>query len=146
MDQQENNWRFEGNVVTDEMFKDTDYVGFVYKMTAVIDGKLCFYIGKKNLYSNTKVKLGKKEMPTDKRLKTYKRVSKLNYKNYYSSNVKLKEFKAQGGYIRREILEFATSNSQLTYLECMYLFSLRVLEREQYLNDNILGKFYRGKV
>jgi len=30
----------------------------------------------------------------------------------------------------------------LTYLECKHQFALGVLESSEYLNDNILGKFF----
>jgi hypothetical protein len=127
---------------TEEMIPE-NAVGFVYLMTAIVDGKFVKYIGKKNFYSDVKTKLGKKEMPTDKRLKQYKRVRKFTYKNYYSSNEVLKAHKQSGGEIQRIIIEFAYSKIQLTYLECKHLFIEEVLESEEYLNNNILGKFYK---
>jgi hypothetical protein len=127
---------------TEEMIPEKA-VGFVYLMTAIVDGKFVKYIGKKNFYSDVKTKLGKKEMPTDKRLKQYKRVRKFTYKNYYSSNEVLKAHKQSGGEIQRIIIEFAYSKIQLTYLECKHLFMEEVLESEEYLNNNILGKFYK---
>lgn len=127
---------------TEEMIPEKA-VGFVYLMTAVVNGKFVKYIGKKNFYADVKTKLGKKELPTDKRLKQYKRVRKLTYKNYYSSNEVLKAHKQSGGEIERIIIEIAYSKIQLTYLECKSLFTEEVLESEEYLNNNILGKFYK---
>ena len=127
---------------TEEMIPE-NAVGFVYLMTAVIDGKFVKYIGKKNFYADVKTKLGKKEMPTDKRLKQYKRVRKFTYKNYYSSNEVLKEYYNNDGKIERIIIEIAYSKIQLTYLECKHQFINEVLEDESYLNNNILGKFYK---
>ena len=112
-------------------------------MTAIIDGKFVKYIGKKNFYADVKTKLGKKEMPTDKRLKQYKRVRKFTYKNYYSSNEVLKEHYNNDGKIERIIIEIAYSKIQLTYLEVKHQFINEVLEDESYLNNNILGKFYK---
>ena len=44
----------------------------------------------------------------------------------------------------REILQYVPDKKQLTYFECKYLFINEVLEtRNNYINDNILGKFYR---
>ena len=44
---------------------------------------------------------------------------------------------------QREILMFAPNKKLLTYYEAKYLFMNEVLENPQeYLNDNILGKFY----
>ena len=127
---------------TEEMIPEKA-VGFVYLMTAVVDGKFVKYIGKKNFYADVKTKLGKKELPTDKRLKQYKRVRKLTYKNYYSSNEVLKAHKQSGGEIERIIIEIAYSKIQLTYLEVKHQFINEVLEDESYLNNNILGKFYK---
>lgn len=127
---------------TEEMIPE-NAVGFVYLMTATIDGKFVKYIGKKNFYSDVKTKLGKKEMPTDKRLKQYKRVRKFTYKNYFSSNEVMKAHKQSGGEINRIIIEICYSKISLTYCECKHLFINKVLEEESYLNNNILGKFYK---
>ena len=44
----------------------------------------------------------------------------------------------------RKILTFVKSKKELTYYECKELFINEVLERDnQYINDNILGKFFR---
>lgn len=137
-------WVFEGKEFTEEMIPE-GAVGFVYEMLAIIDGKSVRYIGKKNFFADVKTKLGKKEMPTDKRLKTYKRVKKTTYKNYYSSNDVLKKAHADGVTIRREIIEICFSKLELSYYECKYQFALGVLEKEEFLNGNILGKFYKLK-
>lgn len=127
---------------TEEMIPEKA-VGFVYLMTAIVDGKFVKYIGKKNFYADVKTKLGKKEIPTDKRLKQYKRVRKFTYKNYYSSNEVLKVYKQSGGEINRTILEICYSKIELTYKEVKHQFINEVLEDESYLNNNILGKFYK---
>jgi hypothetical protein len=127
---------------TEEMIPE-NAVGFVYLMTAIVDGKFVKYIGKKNFYSDIKTKLGKKEMPTDKRLKQYKRVRKFTYKNYYSSNEVLKEHYKNDGKIERIIIEICYSKIELTYKEVKHQFINEVLEDESYLNNNILGKFYK---
>jgi hypothetical protein len=137
-------WVYNNVEFTNEMIPD-GAVGFIYEMSVIIDGKSYRYIGKKNFYSNTKVKLGKKAMPTDKRLKTYKRVSKLAYEKYYSSNDVLKKAHKDGYVIKREILMICFSNQELTYQEAKYLFCNDVLSREEFLNSNILGKFYKVK-
>ena len=124
------------------------YVGFVYMMTAIIDGKSVAYIGKKNFFANVKRPLGKKAlaMSTDKRLKKYWRELKPNFMNYYSSNKVLKEAHKAGVVIRREILKICNTQTELTYQECKYLFCNDCIIDDKYLNSNILGKFYRGNV
>ena len=122
-------------------------VGFIYIMTAVIDGKSVAYIGKKNFFANIKRPLGKKAlaMSTDKRLKKYKRELKPDFMNYYSSNKILKEAHKAGVVIRREILKICNTQTELTYQEVKHQFLYDVLENDKYLNGNILGRFYKTK-
>lgn len=138
-------WIYNGVIFTDEHIPE-GAVGFIYKMTAIVDNKAVAYIGKKNFYANTKKKLGKKAVPKDKRKKKYVRVSKLAYHNYYSSNDILKAAYKKGDLIRREILKICYSKTELTYQEVKYQFAYEVLENDMYLNGNILGRFYKNKI
>ena len=138
-------WLYKGHVFKDEHIP-VGAVGFVYQMTAIIGNQSISYIGKKNFYANKKKKLGKKKLPTDKRKKTYERVAKLSYHDYYSSNEVLKQAHRSGALIRREILKICFSKNQLTYEEVKYQFVMGVLESQEFLNGNILGRFYKGKI
>ena len=122
-------------------------VGFIYIMTAIIDGKSVAYIGKKNFFANIKRPLGKKAlaMSTDKRLKKYKRELKPDFMRYYSSNKILKDAHKAGVVIKREILRICNTQMELTYQETKHQFLYEVLEKEEYLNGNILGRFYKIK-
>jgi hypothetical protein len=122
-------------------------VGFIYMMTAIIDGKSVAYIGKKNFFANIKKPLGKKAlaMSTDKRLKKYKRELKPDFMRYYSSNKVLKDASKAGVTIKREILRICYSQMELTYQETKHQFLYEVLEKEEFLNGNILGRFYKIK-
>lgn len=122
-------------------------IGFIYMMTAIIDGKCVRYIGKKNFYKSVKKKMGKKALEelTDGRLKKYTKESKLDYKNYYSSNKDLKEAHKNGIIIHREILRICFTAAELTYQETKYQFVYEVLEKDDFLNANILGRFYKTK-
>lgn len=132
-------------------FYETDIpkgaVGFVYIMTAIIDNKSVMYIGKKNFFANIKKPLGKKAlaMTTDKRLKKYKRELKPDFMRYYSSNITLKEAHKKGVLIKREILKICYSSMELTYQEVKHQFLYEVLEKPEFLNGNILGRFYKIK-
>lgn len=132
-------------------FEDGDIpqgaVGFIYSMTAIIDGKSVAYIGKKNFFTNIKRPLGKKALAltTDKRLKKYKREIKPDFRNYYSSNKILKDAHKAGVLIKREILLICYSGMELTYQETKHQFVHEVLEKEEFLNGNILGRFYKIK-
>ena len=120
-------------------------VGFVYQMDVILDGERKSYIGKKNFFADVKTKLSKKAMPTDKRLKSYKRVRKIVYQNYYSSNETLKAAHKAGVIIKRTILKICYSKTELSYQEVKYQFMCEVLEKDIWLNANILGRFYKQK-
>jgi hypothetical protein len=139
-------WKYKGKDFKDSMIPEGG-VGFVYIMTAIIDGKSVAYIGKKNFFANIKRPLGKKAlaMSTDKRLKKYSRVIKPDYMNYYSSNKTLKDAHKAGVIIKREILMICYSQMELTYQEVKHQFKYEVLEKDEYLNANILGRFYKTK-
>lgn len=139
-------WIYNGKEFLDKMVPE-GAVGFIYEMNAIIDGKVVRYIGKKNFYANIKKMKGKKAlaMTTDKRLKKYTRELKLDYQKYYSSNKVLKDFAKSGGLIKREILKICYSAMELTYQETKHQFLYEVLEKEEFLNGNILGRFYKIK-
>jgi hypothetical protein len=124
-------------------------VGFVYVMNYLADdGQMYSYIGKKNFFSRRKKKFGKKKLAamTDKRAKKYEIVIKPDYKNYFSSNAELKQAYKDGRLIYRTILKICFSKAELTYQETKFQFKHEVLERDEYLNGNILGRFYKGKI
>jgi hypothetical protein len=133
------------NTEFDEMCIPDGAVGFVYMMSAIIDGKSYMYIGKKNFFANIKKPLGKKalSMSTDKRLKKYRRELRPDFMRYYSSNKILKEAHKDGVVIKREILRICYSSTELTYQETKYQFVYEVLEKQEFLNGNILGRFYK---
>jgi hypothetical protein len=139
-------WKYKGKEF-DESCVPLGGIGFIYIMTAIIDGKSVAYIGKKNFFANIKKPLGKKAlaMTTDKRLKKYTREIKPDFMNYYSSNKTLKDAHKAGVIIKREILMICYSQMELTYQEVKHQFKYEVLEKEEYLNRNILGRFYKTK-
>lgn len=139
-------WVYKGKEF-DEFCIPEGGIGFIYIMTAIIDGKSVAYIGKKNFFANIKRPMGKKAlaMSTDKRLKKYTRELKPDFMKYYSSNKTLKDAHKAGIVIKREILMICYSAMELTYQEVKHQFAYSVLEKEEFLNGNILGRFYRSK-
>ena len=139
-------WTYKGKEF-DELSIPKGAIGFIYSMTAIIDGKSVAYIGKKNFFSNVKKPLGKKALAltTDKRLKKYTREIKVDFMRYYSSNATLKDAHKAGVIIKREILLICYSATELTYQEVKHQFKYEVLEKDEYLNANILGRFYKTK-
>lgn len=139
-------WLYKGEVFNDSKIPE-GAIGFIYEMEAIIDGKAVRYIGKKNFYSTTKKKFGKRAVANmeDKRAKKYTIQVKPNYQNYYSSNKVLQDAHKNGIPIKRFMVRICFSKTELTYHETKYQFVREVLEKEEYLNANILGRFYKIK-
>ena len=139
-------WLHKGEVFNDSKIPE-GAIGFIYEMEAIIDGKAVRYIGKKNFYSTTKKKLGVKALANmeDKRARKYTIQVKTNYQSYFSSNKVLQDAHKNGIPIKRFMVRICFSKTELTYHETKYQFTREVLEKEEYLNANILGRFYKIK-
>jgi hypothetical protein len=139
-------WSYQGQDFESSMIPE-GAEGFVYEMQAIIEGKLVRYIGKKNFYSVTKKRFGKKALSSmqDKRAKKYTIQKKLTYLDYYSSNTVLKNAHKSGIEVRRYMLKICFSKMELTYYETKFQFVRGVLESDEFLNGNILGRFYKFK-
>jgi len=135
-------------LINDESFDINEYEGYIYITTILDTGRK--YIGKKNFFHNTNVKLGKKELanlPTARGKKpSKKKVTKeSDWKTYYGSAQEIKDSVKQYPKERiiRTLLRLCKTKKELTYYECKYLFDYNVLEPNSgFINDNILGKFY----
>lgn len=130
-------WLYKSKVIesVEEMPEGT--YGFIYEVTHHPTGRK--YIGKKVLEFN-------RTLPPLKGTKRKRKVVKeSDWKTYYGSHKEIlgliKENKQEE--FTREILQYVPSKKLLTYFECKYLFIKEVLEGNDYINDNILAKFYR---
>jgi hypothetical protein len=65
-----------------------------------------------------------------------------NWKTYKGSSAAV----ASKELISKEILVLAQSKRELTYLETKYLFTYSVLESDEYLNENISGRWFKGNI
>ena len=142
------NWLYKDKRIESlEDFPEGTY-GFIYITIHEPSGKS--YLGKKVLYHNVKKKLTKKELaeqPTTRGRKSLTTTiqKESDWKTYYGSAKPIVELIKQGKQkdFMRKILCLAPNKKLLTYYECKYLFKYEVLEKpEEWLNDNILGKFY----
>jgi len=130
-------WLYNNEVIEgiEQMPKNT--FGFIYEATYIPTREK--YLGKKVLFFN-------RTLPPLKGSKRKRKVIKeSDWQTYYGSHTKIKQLLSEGKqeYFSREILEFAFNKKHLTYLETKYQFSNNVLENTEYINDNILGKFFR---
>jgi len=137
----------EKEIQTVEDFGENSPFGFIYIVTHLPTGKK--YLGKKSLFHTLNKKLGKKELAqqpvTRGRTKTTKQIIKeSDWKTYYGSEEfikqKIKEGKQEE--FTREIIQLVYSKKLLTYFECKYQFMYGVLENTDWVNNNILGKFF----
>lgn len=136
------------DLINDESFDINEYEGYIYMTTILDTGRK--YIGKKNFFHNTNVKLGKKELANLPIARGKKPTKKLvtkesDWKTYYGSAQEIKDSVKQYPKERiiRTLIRLCKSKKELTYYECKYLFDYNVLEPNSgFINDNILGKFY----
>ena len=148
-------WWYKGNMITDISDMPKNTYGFIYEVLHKSSGKK--YIGKKVLFFERNIKIGKKEtllLREERKAKGIggrvplrkKVIKESDWKNYYGSHKDILKLVKEGkGFdFERKILTFVPSKKLLTYYECKYLFINEVLEnRNNYINDNILGKFYK---
>jgi len=136
------NWKYKEKEILSLTDMPDDTIGFIYKIKNKTNNE--YYIGKKNVVSERKRKFGKKEIAqlTDKRIKHWELIKKeSDWKTYRSSNSIVKKWQEDD--LELEILRFCKSKKSLTYYELLEQFSHNVLEDENSLNDNLLGKFFR---
>lgn len=148
-------WTYRGAEIKEiEDMPDNTY-GFVYTVTHLPTGKK--YIGKKVLYFQRNKIIGKRELQElkqERKLKGIggrtplkkKVITESDWKTYYGSQKEILELVKQGRpeEFIREVIQFVPDKKMLTYYECKHLFINEVLEEgDSYLNDNILGKFFR---
>jgi len=132
----ENPWLYQGSTFsTDDI---NDFVGFVYRITNLQNGKV--YIGRKYFYQKRKPKGGKRRV-----------TSESDWKRYYGSSAELKQdIKEFGKQIfRREIISLHKTQGRVNYEETRQLFLNNVLTEAdtdgtpKFYNSNILGRYMR---
>lgn len=111
--------------------------GFIYEVKHIPTNRR--YLGKKVLIFN-------RTLPPLKGKKRKRKIQKeSDWIKYYGSHKEIVGLIKEGKQdeFKREILQYVPTKKLLTYFECKYLFIKEVLEHNEYINDNILAKFYR---
>ena len=148
-------WTYNGRLITEVQDMPEGTYGFIYETTHRPSGKK--YLGKKVLYFERNKKLGKRALEAlreERKSKgiggrvplKQKVITESDWKTYYGSHKEILELVKSDGPMNfdRKILCYVPNKKLLTYYECKYLFINEVLEnRDNYINDNVLGKFYR---
>lgn len=140
-------WLYENNIV--EELPD-DCVGFVYLITNKTNGRK--YIGKKLAkFSRTSTKTVTLKNGTKKKKKVRSKIDSDWMEYYGSSNELNKDIELLGKEnFTREILFLCKSKAECSYIEAREQFVRRVLESDEYYNNNIMcrihGSHIKGKL
>ena len=148
-------WTYNSKLITDISEMPTGSYGFIYETFHKPSGKK--YLGKKVLFFECNKRLGKRALEAlreERKAKgiggrtplKQKIITESDWKTYYGSHKDILKYVKEGSPMdfERRILCFVPNKKLLTYYECKYLFINEVLENQDaYINDNILGKFYR---
>ena len=140
-------WLFENKEITE---LPEDCVGFVYLITNLTNNRK--YIGKKLAkFSKTSVKTVTLKNGTKKKKKIKSKIDSDWMEYYGSSNELNKDIEALGKEnFTREILFLCKSKAECSYIEAREQFVNKVLESDDYYNNNIMirvhGSHIKGKV
>ena len=129
-------WKYKNKVIKSIKDMPKDSYGFVYEVTHIPTGKK--YLGKKVLQFN-------RTLPPLKGTKRKRKVVKeSDWLTYYGSHPEITTLIKEGKSLEfeRESIIFTNSKKLLTYFEIKYQMIKEVLESDDYLNYNILGKFF----
>lgn len=143
-------WYYNDTIINDIKSIPDNCYGFIY-LLHFEDGTK--YIGKKQLYSHTTLPALKSGQFRENSLRVGKNRNgkrvyfdvvkkESNWKTYEGSIKK----EVPSKLIKKEIIDFAFTSIELTYLEVHYQCRYDVLRVDNFLNDNILGKFYKGRI
>ena len=126
----DNPWTFNGKEFESEDIADS--YGFVYVITTPEGQK---YIGRKYFWSIRKVSG-----------KSRRQRAESDWKKYYGSSdvLKAKLKQSDKNLFRREIISLHSTKGRVNYEEVKEQFAHEVLERDDYINDNINGKWHRS--
>lgn len=140
-------WLYKEKEVTSISDMPDNTFGFIYQIIHLETGQ--FYIGRKNLQLKKTKKIGKKAQALQEG-KGRKKTKEVKYEEsdwityWSSSKIIHKMVEEQGPQVfRREILEYAYSPKQLSFLEAEYQFKAEVLRNPKALNENIQARYFR---
>lgn len=136
-------WMYRGQPV--EHF-DSNVVGFVYLITNTTNNRK--YVGRKLVwvtktsYRVVKLKNG------EKRRKKIKSIVPSDWPDYFGSSPELiADIEVTGKeHFSREILHLCFSKATMNYLEAYEQFSRKVLESDEYYNNNIMCKVHGSHI
>jgi hypothetical protein len=131
-------WYYNGEEFTSEMIGD--YVGFVYLITDLSNGKK--YVGKKGLISKRKLP------PLKGKTRRRTKIVETDWQDYYGSSEEVKMLVEEQGRenFHREILHLCKGKGEMSYLELKEQVDREVLFKEEYYNQFIGVKIHAKHV
>lgn len=131
-------WYYNGEEFTSEMIGD--YVGFVYLITDLSNGKK--YVGKKTLMSKRKLP------PLKGKTRRRTKIIETDWQDYYGSSEEVKNLVEEQGkdQFKREILHLCKSKGEMSYLELKEQIDREVLFKDEYYNEFVGAKIHSKHV
>ena len=136
-------WIYNNNEISE---LTEDCIGFVYLITNLTNNRK--YVGKKLAkFSRTTTKTVKLKNGNKKKKKIRSKIDS-DWMEYYGSSIELnKDVESLGkDNFTREILFFCKSKAECSYIEAREQFSRRVLESEEYYNNNIMCRIHGSHI
>lgn len=160
------NWIYEGKEIlstTDLPDSNQEDFGFIYCIVLNYKGKSYEYYGKKNFFSvRTKrasakqIKLlgksafrrKKQKIGKDKGEWYYYEIARteMKWQEYNSSSKEVLEMIKDGAHYTKYIVQLVKEERMMNYYEAKSQFCSSVLEDSRFLNDNILGRFFKKNI
>lgn len=131
-------WYYNGEEFTSEMIGD--YVGFVYLITDLSNGKK--YVGKKTLMSKRKLP------PLKGKTRRRTKIIETDWQDYYGSSEEVKALVEDRGrdQFKREILHLCKGKGEMSYLELKEQIDREVLFKDEYYNEFVGAKIHSKHV
>ena len=136
-------WIYNNNEISE---LPEDCIGFVYLITNLTNNRK--YVGKKLAkFSRTTTRTVKLKNGNKKKKKIRSKIDS-DWMEYYGSSIELnKDVESLGkGNFTREILFFCKSKAECSYIEAREQFSRRVLESDEYYNNNIMCRIHGSHI
>lgn len=131
-------WYYNEEEFTSEMIGD--YVGFVYLITDLSNGKK--YVGKKTLMSKRKLP------PLKGKTRRRTKIVETDWQDYYGSSEEVKALVEDRGrdQFKREILHLCKGKGEMSYLELKEQVDREVLFKDEYYNEFVGAKIHSKHV
>jgi hypothetical protein len=129
-------WLFQGKEIKSHEDLHPDCTDFVYIITYTTGQK---YLGKKTVRSIRRKKPTKTQLAKRKNY-VRKEITNLPFLDYEGSSNLTKELEVEG----KEILYQCSTKKAATYLETALLFYYNAIFDNEYLNENINGRYFNN--